>query len=65
MWEIKSVEQGSETKYLEEGWEPFGVSGHDMSYPFTNTSLRTREVKHQTTDYIYLRREKKDGDWCF
>lgn len=57
-WEIISVRSGEEKKYLEDGYEPFGVSPHDTSYMFTNTNNNEREIQHRTTDYIYLRKKK-------
>jgi len=57
MWEIKSVRVGQEQKFLEQGWEPFAVSSHNTSFEFFNTSTNRQETSHQTTDYIYLRKE--------
>ncbi len=55
-YKIVTVRQGEENKYLERGYEPFGVSPHDTSYRFLNTSLGKYETHHKTTDYIYLRK---------
>lgn len=57
-YEITSARVGEHQKFLDEQWEPFGVSGHDTSYIFYNTSDQRDEVHHQTTDIIYFRREK-------
>ena len=54
---IRSARSGEEQSLLDEGYEPFGISAHDTSYTFLNTSTNRREVEHQTTDYIYLRKE--------
>lgn len=58
-WENKCVRQGEEGKYLQDGWEPFAVSPQDTSYTFLNTSSHKREVEHQTTNLIYLRKRKR------
>ena len=55
-WDIVRVRAGEEQEYLDKGYEPFGVSAHDTSYEFLNTSLNRYETAHQTTDYIYLRK---------
>lgn len=55
-WDIKRVRSGEESKLLEQGYEPFGVSPNDTSYRFFNTTENRRELQHQTTDYIYLRK---------
>ena len=60
MWETISVRQGEEQKYLEQGWEPFGVSPHDESYEFYATNQKRFTTKHRTVDYIHLRRLKDE-----
>jgi len=59
-WDIISVRVGEEQEYLDKGYEPFGVSPHDTSYQFLNTTLNRYETHHQTTDYIYLRKLIKE-----
>ncbi|KKK65264.1 hypothetical protein LCGC14_2975890 [marine sediment metagenome] len=59
-WDIKTVRSGEEGKLLEQGYEPFGVSPHDTSYRFLNTTAGEMELQHQTTDYIYLRKRIKE-----
>ena len=60
MWETISVRSGQEQKYLEQGWEPFGVSGHDESYEFYATNQKRFTTEHKTVDYIHLRRLKDE-----
>ena len=60
MWEIISVRQGEEAKYLEAGWEPYGVSPHDASYEFYATNQKKFTTEHKTIDYIHLRRLKDE-----
>ena len=58
-YEIVRVRYGEHQKYLDEGYEPFGVTSMDTSYNFMNTSIGKRETCHRSTDYIYLRKEAK------
>jgi hypothetical protein len=55
-YSIVSVRLGNEEKYLEEGWEPFGVSPHDESYEFYATNQKRFVTEHRTVDYIHLRK---------
>lgn len=55
-YEIKYVRQGEEKELLTQGWEPFGVSPHNTSYRFLDTTSGKQETHYQTTDYIYLRK---------
>ena len=59
-WDIKRVRSGEEGELLEQGYEPFGVSPHDTSYWFFNTTEGKKELIYQTTDYIYLRKRIKE-----
>ena len=61
MWQVKRVCSGEEAGLLKDGWEPFAVSPNNSSYQFYNTSLRKYDTQHQTTDFIYLRKEIKDA----
>ena len=56
-WETAVVRSGEEHGYLKDGWEPFGISPHDESYYFLNTTSGHREREGRTTDYIHLRRK--------
>lgn len=60
-WEIRCVRRGDEEELLKQGYEPFGVSPHNTSYQFFNTSLKRTETEYQTTDYIYLRRRVEES----
>lgn len=62
MFEVCSTPVGEEKDLLKEGWEPFGVSAHNTSYIFTNTTNNKRETHYQTTDYIYLRKDKPNKE---
>ena len=55
-WDTRCVRSGEEQNLLDQGYEPYGVSGHDTSYMFLNTSNGKRETEHRTTDYIHLRK---------
>ena len=56
-YDVRCVRAGEEQQLLDEGWEPFGVSAHDTSYTFLDTTTGRRETEYRSTDYIYLRKE--------
>jgi len=57
MWEIRVARRGEEGDLLKERWEPFAISPQNTSY----TMNGGRDTVYQTTDYIYFRRETKEG----
>jgi len=59
-WEIIQVRSGEEGRYLQEGYEPFGVTVHHGSYQFLNTSLNRMETQLINTNYIHLRKKVKE-----
>jgi hypothetical protein len=58
-YKVIRVRYGEHQKYLNEDYEPFGVTSDNTSYNFMNTSTGKRETEYRITDYIYLR---KQGD---
>ena len=57
-YNVIRVRYGEHQKYLDDGYEPFGVTSENTSYNFMNTSIGKRETEYQSTDYIYLRRQE-------
>jgi len=57
VYDVQRVRFGEHQALIDEGYEPFGVSAHDTSYGFYNTTLRKQDVVNQTTDYIFLRKQ--------
>ena len=63
-YDVRCVRVGEHQPLLDEGYEPFAVSAHDTSYGFLNTTTNRREIEHQTTDYIYLRKPIRERKQC-
>jgi hypothetical protein len=59
-YEIRRVRVGEEQQWLDKGYEPFGISPHDTSYQYLDTTLQRYMTHHQTTDFIYLRKKVKE-----
>lgn len=57
IYKVIRVRYGEEQEYLDKGYEPFAVTTEDTSYMFTDSSTGRREMKPQSTDYIYLRKQ--------
>ena len=59
-YDIVSVRAGEEQPLLNKGYEPFGISPHNTSYQYLNTTINRYVTEHQVTDYIYLRKKIKE-----